>query len=190
MNKKLFVVLILLLKLFLFIFLTPMTQANDENKTELDWRQQQVKIIYNLSKFVTWPIDVFTDEHSPFHFCLLGVDSFQFALEELVNLPLRGRPIEFHQIKESTLSENENCQVLFVSQSLSEQWQDILKQLENKPILTVSDMPEFAHQGGMIGLIPTTGRVRFKINVDAARAHGLLIRAPLLKMAQVIHADE
>jgi hypothetical protein len=151
-----------------------------------DWRQTQVKIIYNLSKFVTWPDTVFANAESPFNFCLLGADRFQIALEALINRSLRGRPIRFYAFAESAAIQSQNCQVLFISQSLEKQLSSILSQLDNMPILTVSDMANFAQQGGIIGLIPTEGRVHFEINLDAAGNQQLSIRAPLLQMASIV----
>lgn len=163
------------------MFITQAAETDDTN-----WRQQQVKIVYNLSKFVDWPNATFLAENSAFQFCLLGEDPFQTALESLVDKPLRGHPIQFHAFAELTQLENNECQVLFISQSVANQLTAILAQLAQKPILTVSDITQFAEQGGVIGLIPTEGRVHFEINLAAARQHQLSIRAPLLQMASIV----
>lgn len=153
-----------------------------------NWRQQQVKIVYNLSKFVDWPDVILPNENSIFHFCLLGEDQFETALESLVNQPLRGHAIQFHAFTSIAQLEtnNYNCQVLFISQSVVTELEHILIQLQQKPILTVSDIAHFAERGGAIGLIPTAGRVHFEINLAVARHHQLLIRAPLLQMASIV----
>jgi hypothetical protein len=180
-KHRTFLLFALLLISYLCVF---MSQANEAETP--DWRQTQVKIIYNLSKFVTWPESIFTDAENPFNFCLLGTDRFQIALEALINRSLRGRPIRFHAYSESQETQLQNCQVLFISQTLAEQLPTILAKLQNRPILTVSDMANFAEQGGIIGLIPTEGRVHFEINLDVARKQQLAIRAPLLQMASIV----
>ncbi len=178
--KLYFVLLVTCLSSFV-IFMTQAAETGDPN-----WRQQQVKIVYNLSKFVDWPDTTFVDKNSAFHFCLLGEDPFQTALEDLVNKPLRGHPIQFHAFTEVTQLGNDECQVLFISQSIADHLATVLTQLAQRPILTVSDIPQFAEQGGVIGLIPTEGRVHFEINLAAAHHQQLSIRAPLLQMASIV----
>ncbi len=79
----------------------------------------------------------------------------------------------------------EKGEVIFISRGFASSVSKILKRLGNRPVLTISDIPGFSRQGGMIELISAGETVRFSINLGAARRAGLIIRAPLLQIAQV-----
>ena len=53
-------------------------------------------------------------------------------------------------------------------------------------MLTISDVPDFAAQGGMIGLKLRADRVRFDINQGASRRAGLVLSSQLLKLADEV----
>ena len=50
-------------------------------------------------------------------------------------------------------------------------------------MLTVSDAPQFAEQGGIIGFFLEDNRVRFTVNLTAARQAGLQLNSDLLRVA-------
>jgi hypothetical protein len=51
------------------------------------------------------------------------------------------------------------------------------------PILTVSDVQDFAQSGGMIELLLVDRKLRFEIDLDAVRAAGLRLDPKLLDLA-------
>ncbi len=59
-----------------------------------------------------------------------------------------------------------------------------------QPLLTISDIEGFAGGGGIIGLFLAERRVRFAINVGAARIAGLRISSQLLKLGRLVSTDE
>ena len=54
--------------------------------------------------------------------------------------------------------------------------------------LTVSDADDFAERGGMIQLKTENGKIRLKINVNAAKASSLIISSKLLRSAEIVRA--
>jgi hypothetical protein len=62
----------------------------------------------------------------------------------------------------------------------------ILTVLDHRPVLTVGDSPEFAQHGGMIGFTVDGGRVRFTVNLVAARDAGLMLQSELLRVAAAV----
>ena len=58
--------------------------------------------------------------------------------------------------------------------------------LGSQPVLTVSDLPGFAQQGGVIGLVRQGGRLRFEINRGVAQAAGLRLSVDLLSLAMSV----
>jgi hypothetical protein len=56
-------------------------------------------------------------------------------------------------------------------------------------VLTVGDAPDFLERGGMIQFVLVANRVRFEVNLDAAREAGLQLSAELLKVAAKVVAQ-
>ncbi len=78
------------------------------------------------------------------------------------------------------------CQVLFLESVDGTLPVDGLHALAATPVLTISDVPDFAAQGGMIGLKLRADRVRFDINQGASRRAGLVLSSQLLKLADEV----
>jgi hypothetical protein len=57
------------------------------------------------------------------------------------------------------------------------------------PVLTVSDRRHFAASGGMVELFVEDGRLRFAVNVDAARRAGLHLSSRLLSLATIVREE-
>jgi hypothetical protein len=143
--------------------------------------------VFNFAQFVEWPPAAFLDEQGPLIIGVLGTDPFKGALQTVVNNEkVRNRPVRVESY--SRPEEAIHCHILFISSSEQRRLSYILTALRGRPILTVSDIDDFARQGGMIRFITESGRVRLRINNDAARAAGLMVSAKLLRVAEVIPA--
>jgi hypothetical protein len=62
-----------------------------------------------------------------------------------------------------------------------------MQELRNRPVLTVSDLPQFLEAGGIIAF-STEARVQLHINPPAAQRAGLTISSKLLRVAKVVEA--
>ena len=54
-------------------------------------------------------------------------------------------------------------------------------------MLTVSDIPGFAAQGGMLELVIDANRVVFEANADAIDRGGLRMSSKAMKLARAVH---
>ncbi len=61
--------------------------------------------------------------------------------------------------------------------------------LKGLPILTIGDSPNFARRGGIINFILVDDKVRFEINVEAAKQANINISSRLLSLAKIIPPD-
>ena len=143
--------------------------------------------LFNFAKFTTWPIAAFSDPHSPLHLCILGEDPFGAAMEAIEGKSIKQRPLAVIRIAQ--VSDAERCHILFLCPSEKERLRTILDNLRERPILTISDIPNFAQAGGTINLKTVEDRIRFDINVDAANAADLKISSKLLRLGNIITAD-
>jgi hypothetical protein len=149
-------------------------------------REYQVKAVFlfNFTQFVEWPSAAFAGKDTPLVVGILGPDPFSAYLDDVV----RGEKAEQHPIlvrRFKSVGEIKDCHVLFIDGS-QPQPQEALAALKTRNILTVGDGDAFSKQGGMIRLATVNGRIRLKINVEAARAADLTISAKLLKLADIV----
>ena len=133
--------------------------------------------LFNFGKFTKWPT-----ENSTFNICVLGRDPFNGSLDRTVaGDAIDGRPIRVRRMTDA--SHVNECQILFLSSSEHNRVESLVAQVQSKPILTVSDMPDFVERGGMIQFELVNDRVRFTINLRAAREAKLNLSSDLLVVA-------
>lgn len=141
--------------------------------------------LYNFSQFVVWPTEAFPEAQTPMVIGIIGEDPFGAYLDELVHgEQVNNRPLivqRYQQVEEIRI-----CHILFVCQSETKRLEEILARLKDRTILTVGDMDAFAKQGGMIRFVTDKNKIRFRINVEAAKASKLTISSKLLKPAEIV----
>ncbi len=150
-------------------------------------KEYQIKaaFLFNFMQFVEWPPTVFKNADDPFRIGVLGQDPFNAALEETV----QGETISNHKIivEHATQVDNlKNCQLIFISKSEKKYVTEILSALDDKPILTVSEIEGFAERGGGINFYLEGNKVRFEVNPDAAQHDGLKVSSQLLSLGKIV----
>ena len=137
----------------------------------------QAAYVLNFAKFTEWPPAGLSGRSGAMQLCQFGTrDELAQALRALEGRSLQGAPVQWRKV--ARVEEVRGCHVLFVAElGLS------LAQLGGLPVLTVSDLPDFAQQGGVIGLVRQSGRLRFEVNRGVAQAAGLRLAADLLSLA-------
>jgi YfiR/HmsC-like len=171
-----------------FAILTGMLLAVPVGARAADFSSQEVKVgfIYNFAKFVHWPKSSWNRQELTLG--IIGEDPFGPALKSLKGKQIQGVQLRVRRI--STYAEARSCQILYIAQSHSSQLPGLLAALAEAPVLTVSDIPGFIGQGGMIGLLDYDQKIRFALNFKSVRAAGLTLDAQLLKLAFAVIRDE
>jgi len=139
--------------------------------------------LYHFAQFSTWPEEVLGDAATPIRLCILGKDPFGSALEQLQGKTVHNRPLEIRHLPAGTSAQG--CHVVFMGPMPERVLQASLAQLQHRPVLTVGEGEEFLKQGGIVRLVEEKNRVRFEINVMAARRAGLQLSARLLRLARI-----
>jgi hypothetical protein len=142
-------------------------------------------LLFKLTKFVEWPKQNSLRKDGSFGICILGRDDFGSLLDALQKRYVNNAPISIHRFMQSE-GINENCQLIFISDSKRSYLNSIFKTLADKPVLTIGESRKFAVQGGMIQFVRNENRIGFKINVAHVRNSGLKIAAPLLELATIV----
>jgi hypothetical protein len=150
--------------------------------------EYQVKAVFlfNFSRFVDWPPRSLNSPTEPFVIGVLGADPFSSLLDEAVrNEHVSGHPLIVKRF--NRLDELGDCQILFIDRSESSRLDGILKTLDHRSILTVSEIDGAAQHGVMVEFVTSNNRIGLKIDVDAARAAGLSISSKLLRLADIVN---
>jgi hypothetical protein len=156
----------------------PSAQAGPENKPTQ--YEVQAAYLFNFGRFVAWPAGA--QPNAPFLICILGQDPFGPVLDRTIaGENLRGRPVQDKRITQP--QDATGCSILYISSSESGRLSKILPAIHEAPVLTVSDIPDFVQQGGMIQFVLREGRVRFEVNLAPAQGNGLSMSSELLKVA-------
>jgi len=163
--KSITSVLILLLILF-----CSTAHARSENEIK-------VVYLYNFIKFITWPQEPTT---SNITICLYGENTFGDAIQKLNTLKARNRPLE---VVFPNIGEDISCSVVFIGPSEDNVADDLLIDIDSKPVLTISDIDSFTNKGGIIGFIKLGNVVKFDINLKQARSSNIQISSKLLELA-------
>jgi len=150
-------------------------------------RQYQIEaaFLFNFLQFVKWPGTSFSSPDAPFQIGILGDDPFGPALDDtMLGEALDGHRLTIH--RSAQLDELMDCQVIFVCRSEKDHIDDILSQLQDRPILTVSEVEDFAGKGGDIDFYLSGDKLRFEINPQSARNSKLHISSQLLALGKIV----
>jgi len=121
--------------------------------------------------------------------CVLGDAQVADALEELV----KGHTASNHVIAVRRVKPDDTlraCHVLYAKGMDGQQTNQLLEAIKGSAIFTISDDEHFTHRGGVANLFVEGDKMRFAINVEAARRVRLLLSAKLLAMAQIVKDGE
>jgi hypothetical protein len=149
-----------------------------------DERLLKAVFVFNFAKFTHWPDDTWESREAPLILCIAGTDELAITLERLVGEMVGGRPVAIRPYAEG--SADQACNLLYIGGSEHSRFVGLIQQMKLIPVLTISQIRGFADRGGMIQLYRDKDRIRFKINVAAARANGLQLSARLLDLAEVV----
>src|SRR5205085_239778 len=103
------------------------------------------------------------------------------------NKKLDGRNVVVKRLRwNRDLKDLTQCNILFVSLSEREHISDLVNMVKWLPILTIGETPGFAARGGIINLTLEDNKVRFEVNIGAAKQANLYISSRLLVLAKIV----
>ncbi len=150
-------------------------------------REYEIKAVFlfNFSQFVEWPPAAFAGADAPLVIGVLGQDPFGAQLDETVRDEKVGhRSILIRRFRK--VEEIDICHILFISSSETGRLDQIMEQLGERSVLTVSDGEGFALRGVMIRFVTERKKIRLRINLLAAQSAGLTLSSKLLRPAEIV----
>jgi hypothetical protein len=148
--------------------------------------EYQIKAVflYNFTQFTEWPAEAFTQPDAPLIIGILGKDPFGRYLDETVaGEKISGHPLVVQRF--NSIEDIKTCHILFIN-TPEKKVAPSLESLSARSILTVSDINNFAKQGGMITFVTENNKTRIQINLEATKKANIALSAKLLKLAEIV----
>ncbi|MCK5878070.1 MAG: YfiR family protein [Candidatus Marithrix sp.] len=148
--------------------------------------QVKAKYLYSFTKFVAWPDKAFPSQDTRLSLCVLGENFFSRVLDLIVRKHNKRDGVKYilDTRYPKIIEETKGCHVLYISDSEEYYRASILNYVASQPMLTVSDMSNFAIGGGMIQLYRRENKIRFIIDPQTIRDAGLEPHANLLRISE------
>ncbi len=140
--------------------------------------------------FIQWPSNIFANKNTSLKLCILGDNSFGKVLDILVDKHNERSTRQSNRRTVNYLQRGEDitgCHLVYISKSEESDVQQILSQVKNNPVLTISSLKNFAISGGMIQFYIRNNKVRFFINLRTLRREKLQPDANLLRIADLVN---
>lgn len=162
--------------------------TSDEASESAITREHQLKAAYlfNFAKFVKWPTDKNDDS---LNFCMVGYTPIGPALERfMAGKRIQGKTPKIRHA--ANINQTNDCHVLFISQTEQSATARLAETIRNSSVLTVGETADFAEHGGIIEFTVVANKLRFAVNLEAARRARLVLSSKLLKLAQAVRRDQ
>jgi hypothetical protein len=182
--------------------LSAATQAADSEQN-LEYNIKAA-FIFNFIKFVDWPA-VKEANDVPIKIGIIGKDPFDAAFKPVKDKLVKNRKaiityftgykdlMQAGAEKKGTqdaLKSLEACHLLFICSSEKDNMKELINLSQKNNILTVAETSDFLNSGGIIQFLMEDNKVRFEINLIAAKHASLTIRSQLLRLAKRVIEDQ
>lgn len=163
------------------LLITGAETSSAQNATEATLK---AAFLLNFIRFVEWPTDVLA-AGAPISTCMVGAP----LVTELLTRVANGRSINGHQVVVSNRALDgplTTCHVVYAAGIDAAATRQLVRSLGGAPVFTISDFERFAAFGGITNFIEDDARLRFAVNIEAARRARLHLSAPMLALATLV----
>jgi len=186
-------------------------QSSPKTAKEIEY-EVKAAFIYNFMKFIEWPQNSTSDQNNSQAMVIgvLGDNPFGDAFVPILDKEVHGRKINLveipgYQAFHESASDKANaweaycaqyqqiidsCDVLFICLSEKNHLDELIKLTPGRGILTISDIPGFAKQDGIVGFVKDNNKIRFEINLNIAQQENFKIRSQLLSLAKEVYENK
>ncbi|MEM6639512.1 MAG: YfiR family protein [Pseudomonadota bacterium] len=162
------------------ILVAVLGSAPDAVAADVSEDDVKLALLYKITRFIEWP----EHDHDDFLLCIAGADTFDSAKRRLTVRSVGERAIRPVLVKDDLTSIH--CDALYIARTEADRIPELTRSVRDLPVLTVSDAPGFASDGGLIGLTTRNSRIQININVAASKRAGLTISSQLLELARIV----
>lgn len=142
---------------------------------------QDIKAVflYNFTKYIQWDEQT---ELSTFDIAVFGDSPIIEPLQQIAaKKTVNKKRIQIKSIQ--NMDQIEDCRLLFIPETEQTRLDDIVKNIGNKTILTVSEINNSLSSGVMINFLVSNETIKFEINLMAMKQAGIHPDSEMLKLA-------
>jgi hypothetical protein len=197
-NKYTIIILVLILIAISLSAKGQSAKPTDERTSQNLEYKVKAAFLYNFIKFVNWAGNTDSDSNKIMTLGIIGKNTFGNAFEPVNDKKTKEQEVvvkyfnSFSELQKNNdnlskaTEELSKCQLLFICSSETDNLANIINIVKNKNILTVGETKDFLKAGGIINFLLEDNKVRFEINLLAAKEAKLTIRSQLLRLAQKV----
>lgn len=164
--------LVVPLTIFLLILMPGALKAQDEMFKAL--------FMYNFTKDIEWP-----DNNGDFVITVLGNSSIVDELKKIATKKkVENQPIVVKNVNNA--DEIGVSNIVYIAPSKSSQLKNVVANVQQQPVLIISDKPGLAAQGSGINYVKIDGKQKFEINPSKITKCGLKLNSFLISLGIVV----
>jgi len=167
------------------LFMIATISAKHTSAASLEAEEKiKAKFITNYIHYTKWPQRIRKD-NDPLVICIIEGDLTASYLRKMNG---GGKNKVSMIIKEKNKKDNLlECNVLFINKDVTDDKYYYINNTKGKPILTISDIPDFAKHGGITSFQFIPGKdVELELNMPALKASKIDIHSDLLSIMTII----
>lgn len=139
-------------------------------------------VVYSFTRYIIWPEDMSSGD---FEIKILGESPFEEELKTMAQSKKVGsRAIKVSRIQ--NLGEIQRCHILIIPGSKSDMLEEVLKRLEGKPVLVVTEEQGLGEKGSDINFVDREGKLAFELNQATINNRKLKVSTELTRLAILI----
>jgi hypothetical protein len=139
--------------------------------------------LFNFVKFSEWPPDALP-AGGPVILCVADDPPLADALQEIV----KNQSIDGHSLvvrRQAIDASMRSCHLVYASGLDSRRSTQLIDLLKDAPVLSVSDVDQFAPLGGVAQFFTDHGKMRFAVNLQSMQRAHLRLSSRLLSLATI-----
>ncbi len=147
-------------------------------------KEYQIKaaFLYNFLKFITWENNNPKLKTRDITLCVIGEDPFGNILKPITRKKISGKNIKLAYPE--TVEDSRQCHLLFVGKKSPIKIMELNEEMAKSSVLTVSDLPRFLQQSGMIEFFSKNEKIQFSIEDTLTEEAGIKVSSKLLELSK------
>lgn len=139
----------------------------------------KAELVERFTRFVEWP---WLPE--AFALCVVGDSPITSHLEKIARRQrIKGKPVRVVRAPPESIV---GCQVVMIAGDDRKRLRKVIGRTDGRPILSIAEAEGAAAAGAIINFYMEDARIRFEVNLGAAKRSRLTLRSKLLSLARIV----
>lgn len=142
----------------------------------------KAELIERFTRFVDWPW-----LPDAFALCVVGDSPITPHLEKIARRQtIKGKRARVVSIAAESIV---GCQVVLIAGDDRKRLRTVIARTDGRPILSIAEAEGAAAAGAVINFYMEDARIRFEVNISAAKRSRLTLRSKLLSLARIVEDE-